>query len=62
VGERFSSGLRDAFRAWLFPASITVGIAAFPEHGNTVHELVDRAESAMKTGKDQGKDRVIAAE
>jgi diguanylate cyclase (GGDEF)-like protein len=61
VGERFCSGVRDASRAWPLPISITIGIATFPEHGNTVHELVDHAESAMKTGKEQGKDRVIAA-
>lgn len=61
VGERFCSAIRESSRSWSFPISITIGVAIFPEHGDTIHALVDRAESAMKKGKDQGKDRVIVA-
>ncbi len=62
VGERFCSAIREASKAWRFPTSITIGIATFPKHGNTVNALVDKAESALKKGKDEGKDRVVLAD
>lgn len=62
VAERFCSSIREASKAWRFPTSITVGIAKFPAHGTTVQQLVDKAECALKKGKDLGKDRVILAE
>ena len=62
VGERFCSAIREASKAWQFPTSITVGIATFPKHGNTIDALVDKAEGALKKGKDEGKDRAILAE
>lgn len=62
VGERFCSSIREASQSWMFPASITIGVATYPEHGSDVNTLVDVAEKAMKKGKDQGKDQVVLAE
>jgi diguanylate cyclase (GGDEF)-like protein len=62
VGERFCAAIREASQAWRFPTTITVGIATFPKHGQTVEALVDKAEGALKKGKDLGKDRVVLAE
>ena len=61
VGERFCSAIREASTEWHFPTSISVGIAAFPEHGNDLDTLVDIAEKALKKAKDEGKDRVVLA-
>jgi diguanylate cyclase (GGDEF)-like protein len=59
VAERFCSAIKEASQSWMFPTSITVGIATYPEHGSDVNTLVDVAEKAMKKGKDEGKDRVV---
>ena len=62
VGTRFCAAIREASQAWRFPTSITIGVATFPKHGQTVDELVDKAEGALKKGKDMGKNRVVLAE
>jgi diguanylate cyclase (GGDEF)-like protein len=62
VGERFCAAIREASKCWLFPTSISIGIATYPKHGEHIHALVDVAEAANKHAKDQGKDRVILAE
>lgn len=62
VGERFCASVREASKKWLFPTSISIGIATYPKHGEHVHALVDMAEAANKRAKDEGKDRVILAE
>ena len=61
VGERFCTAVREASRKWMFPTSISIGIATFPQHGNHINELTDAAEAANKQAKDEGKDRVILA-
>ncbi|MFT3892536.1 MAG: diguanylate cyclase [Anaerolineales bacterium] len=62
VGERFCAAVREASKQWLFPTSISIGVAVYPKHGEHVHALVDAAEAANKRAKDEGKDRVILAE
>jgi diguanylate cyclase (GGDEF)-like protein len=62
VGERFRASIKEAALNWMFPLTITTGVATYPEHGRDVDSMVDAAEKAMKKGKDEGKDRVILAE
>ena len=62
VGERFCTAIREASKGWLFPTSISIGIAVYPQHGEHVNALVDVAEAANKRAKDEGKDRVVLAE
>jgi diguanylate cyclase (GGDEF)-like protein/PAS domain S-box-containing protein len=42
--------------------STSVGVAAFPEHGRTVSELLRAADTALFAAKHQGRDRVALAE
>jgi diguanylate cyclase (GGDEF)-like protein len=62
VGERFCAAIREVSKKWLFPTSISIGIATYPKHGEHVHALVDVAEMANKKAKDAGKDRVVLVE
>ena len=62
VGERFCAAIREASKKWLFPTSISIGIATFPRHGTQINALVDVAEAANKQAKEEGKDRVIVAQ
>lgn len=62
VGERCCQALREASKAWIFPTSISIGIALYPRHGNLINALIDAAEKANKQAKDEGKDRVVVAD
>jgi diguanylate cyclase (GGDEF)-like protein len=62
IGERFRLSIKEASLNWMFPITITTGVATYREHGSDVDSMVDAAEKAMKQGKDNGKDQVILAE
>ena len=59
IGERFRLAVKQASKNWLFPTTISIGIASYPMHGDTIDALIDKAESAKQPAKDQGKYRVI---
>jgi len=61
-GKRFRAAIKEASHALLYPSSISIGIATYPQHGGNTNELVDVAEAALKRAKAEGKDRVILAE
>jgi diguanylate cyclase (GGDEF)-like protein/PAS domain S-box-containing protein len=42
--------------------SLSVGVAAFPEHGKSAEELVKAADSALYRAKSEGRDRVVLME
>ncbi|HEX6033778.1 MAG TPA: diguanylate cyclase, partial [Anaerolineales bacterium] len=48
VAERFSSAIKKASLNWMFPVTITIGVAEYPKHAGDVNTLVDVAEKAMK--------------
>jgi diguanylate cyclase (GGDEF)-like protein len=62
VGERFRLSVKEASLNWMFPITITTGVATYPQHGSDVDSMVDAAEKAMKKGKDEGKDQVVLAD
>jgi diguanylate cyclase (GGDEF)-like protein len=62
VAERFSFAIKEASLSWMFPVTITIGVAEYPKQAGDVNALVDVAEKAMKKGKDEGKDQVVLAE
>ena len=62
IGERFRLAIKEASQTWKFPVTISIGIASYPIHGDNVNALIDKAESANKHAKDQGKDRVVLAD
>ena len=39
----------------------SVGVVEYPGHGNTVDELLDQAEVALKSAKEAGKNRTVVA-
>jgi diguanylate cyclase (GGDEF)-like protein len=52
------AGGQDALR---ISVTCSVGVAAFPVHGDSVDELLRRADAALYTAKSEGRDRVINA-
>jgi diguanylate cyclase (GGDEF)-like protein len=46
----------------LYPtATMSVGVAAYPDHGTSAAQLILAADSAMYLAKVQGRDRVVVA-
>lgn len=62
IGERFRMAVKEASKRWLFPTTISIGIASYPIHGDNIGTLTDNAELANKHAKDQGKDRIVLAD
>lgn len=44
------------------PVHISLGVAAFPEHGRNADELIKAADWALYQAKQKGRDRVVAAQ
>lgn len=61
VAERLRASVQAASREWLYPTSVSIGIACHPAHGSTANELLEAAESALKTSKQKGKNCVTVA-
>ncbi|HEX7029940.1 MAG TPA: diguanylate cyclase [Gammaproteobacteria bacterium] len=47
--------------AILPPITISVGVAAFPDHGETIEQLLKAADRALYEAKESGRNRVVAA-
>jgi len=45
----------------LLSITISVGVAAFPNHGVNVKDVVSAADTALYQAKRQGRDQVVAA-
>jgi diguanylate cyclase (GGDEF)-like protein len=62
IGERFRLAVKEASQTWMFPITISIGIANYPAHGDTINTLIDKAEAAIKRAKERGKDQVMLAD
>lgn len=57
ASSKIDSGARD-----LPPITISVGVANFPEHGNSIEDVVKAADKALYAAKQAGRNCVIVAE
>lgn len=62
VGERLRLAVKEASRSWRFPVTISIGVATYPTHGEYIDSLIDKAESANKRAKENGKNQVVLAD
>lgn len=61
VADRIRSAVQKTSESWLFPVTVSIGVMEYPVHGNTVDELVNKAEQALKNAKKMGKNRTVIA-
>ena len=61
VAERLRSSVESASKGWLYPTSVSIGIAYYPKHGSTAEALLEAAEQALSVSKKGGKNRVTVA-
>jgi len=62
IADRVRSAIEETSRGWMFPITISVGVVEYPVHGSSVEKLIDNAEKALKSAKEAGKNRTVAAE
>jgi diguanylate cyclase (GGDEF)-like protein len=62
VCESLRATVEQTSEQWLYPTTISGGIAGFPVHGNTTSILLKHAERALKAAKKAGKNRVRVAD
>lgn len=62
VGERLRAAVEHASEQWLYPTTVSAGLANFPKHGHTTNELLQCAEQSLKAAKTAGKNRVLAVD
>jgi diguanylate cyclase (GGDEF)-like protein len=61
VAERLRSAVETASTEWLYPTSVSIGVAYYPKHGNSANELLEAAQRALTTSKQSGKNRVTVS-
>lgn len=61
VADSIRAAVKEDSQNWLFPVTVSVGVVEYPVHGNTVDELINNAEQALKDAKNAGKNRTVVA-
>lgn len=62
VAERIRAAVAQASEELPLPTTISIGVAAFPDDGRTIAELMARAEAAIARAKNLGKNRISFAD
>lgn len=61
IAERLRASVEQASIEWLYPTSVSIGIAYYPKHGSNATELLEAAEYALAESKKSGKNQVAIA-
>jgi len=61
IAERLRESVYEVSQEWVFPVTISLGVAGYPEHGRTADELLRQAEKALDQAKNLGKNQVVVA-
>lgn len=60
VGDRLRNAVIAGSQEWEIPVTISIGIAGYPDHGQTMIDLILHAEGGLKKAKEQGKNLVCS--
>lgn len=58
TGKRICKVVEAASHHWLLPVTVSIGVSAYPDHGDTAEKLIHAAELANSVSKKLGKNRV----
>jgi diguanylate cyclase (GGDEF)-like protein len=58
VADRLREVVRDAAMEWLYPITISVGVAGYPDHAQDATGLIDHVERTLNRAKNSGKNQV----
>lgn len=59
LAERIRASVEEQTRKWLYPITVSIGMASYPEDGLCIQELINRAERANILAKNSGKNKVV---
>jgi diguanylate cyclase (GGDEF)-like protein len=59
LADRLREAVIHASQDWMYPITISIGVAGFPDHGNLIEELVHQAELGLGQAKKHGKNQVF---
>lgn len=59
--ESICASVKEESRNWVYPVTVSVGVATFPDDAQDLQGLVSKAEEANARAKSLGKDRVCGA-
>ncbi len=58
AAERLRRDVEAAPIAETIPLTVSIGVALMPDHGTNISQLIEKADRAMYTAKDMGRNRV----
>jgi diguanylate cyclase (GGDEF)-like protein len=58
LGGRLLEAVSSGSKEWTYPVTISIGVSGYPDHGNSIKELIHQAELGLGKAKDQGKNQV----
>lgn len=59
LAERVRTIVEEQTINWTYPITVSIGVASFPEDGNTIDEILSKAEKSNIIAKSSGKNKVI---
>lgn len=59
LAERIRTNVEEQTEKWLYPITVSIGMASYPEDGATIKDLVGKAEKANVIAKNSGKNKVV---
>lgn len=59
LAERVRFAVEEQSKDWIYPITISIGIANYPEDGYNIDEIIDKAEKANSNAKKTGKNKVV---
>jgi diguanylate cyclase (GGDEF)-like protein len=59
LAERIRVTVEEQTKNWLYPITVSIGMASYPEDGENIQELVNKAEKANSIAKNSGKNKVV---
>jgi diguanylate cyclase (GGDEF)-like protein len=62
IAQRLCQAVEQSSQNWLFPTTISIGVAVYPEHGATIQDLLFETECCLEIAKKQGKNQAFIAE
>jgi diguanylate cyclase (GGDEF)-like protein len=61
LADRLRRRIENVSQYWPFRVTISIGVAAFPQHGEDVQQLIEQVEAAKERAKRAGKNRAMVA-
>lgn len=59
LAERTRTAVEEQAKDWIYPVTISIGVAHYSNHENDIDEIINKAERANSLAKNLGKNRVV---